>query len=763
MDKNTQSPPHDSAQSHLTGKSAYFDDIKEPEGTLHMALGLAEIAAGEIVKMDLSAVQSAEGVLLVITQEDIPNDADISAVHAHDEPILAKNKISYHSQPIFAVVAQNRALARKAARLAQIEYREAAPILNLDDAQKNGRLVTEGAKFERGSVDQALQNSKHKIKTRFDVGGQEHFYLEGQGALVIPEENNELVIHSSTQNPTEVQHLLASLLGIMAADITIITRRLGGGFGGKETQPVIFAGLAAIAARKLGKPIKIRLDRDEDFAITGKRHDFRLEYEAGFDDQGHIHAVDGVLSARCGYAADLSGPVTDRALFHADNAYFYDHVRLVSKPLFTNTASNTAFRGFGGPQGVIMAENLVDDIAAHLDEDPLTIRLRNFYGQRGNITPYHQQIRDEVGKRIIEELAEDCNYQTRRAEILEFNQKNRTQKKGIAITPVKFGISFTATFFNQAGAQALVYKDGSVQLNHGGIEMGQGLNIKMKQIAASEFGIALDRVLVSATNTSKVPNTSATAASSGSDLNGKAVENAIQTIKSNIAGFLAEKWHVRAIDVQFLGGKVFAGEHHSLSWEDAVSQAYFARVPLFAGGFYKTPDIHWDREAGQGDPFYYFAYGAACSEVLVDRYTGDYKITQVDILHDVGTSLNTAIDLGQVEGGFVQGLGWLTREELIWDQKGVLRTHAPSTYKIPLASDIPEHFSARLVDWNENFRPTIRRSKAVGEPPFCLAISAFLALKMAVRSVGTNPIVHLDAPATPERVLMAMDARDGGL
>ncbi len=752
---------HDSGHKHVSGQSVYIDDIPMPKGGLHGAFGLSQIAHGEILSMDLDAVRLAPGVVEVFTAADIPGSIDISPTHCGDEPLLAGKKVMFFGQQLFLVVAHTRDEARQAAKLAKIEYKELPSIINIDQAIAAGSgVVTSGAVFKRGDIDEGIARSTHHIAGELNVGGQEHFYLEGHVALAIPNEDDEVLVHSSTQNPTEVQAMVAHCLGIAAHKVVIEVRRMGGGFGGKETQPTIFAAMAAIAAKKLGVAVKIRPDRDDDMTMTGKRHDFKLQYKVGFDDDGLIEAFDADLYARSGFASDLSGPVTDRALFHSDNAYYYPNVALRSHPLRTHTTSNTAFRGFGGPQGVILAEHVIEDIARKLDMDAFDVRMKNLYGKRGNITPYHQEVTDNIAPRLMSELAENCAYKKRLKAVHDHNASNGTTKKGISLMPVKFGISFTATWFNQAGALIHVYTDGSVQVNHGGTEMGQGLNIKMAQIVAEEFQIPLDMITVTATNTSKVPNTSATAASSGSDLNGKAVEDAALKIKSRILAFLSEREGLEVVQ----SSEGFVAGDKVISWKDAVKDAYLERIQLSDTGFYKTPDISWDRDLGRGSPFYYFSYGAACSEVTVDRYSGDYTVDRVDILHDVGKSLNPGIDLGQVEGAFIQGMGWLTKEELVWDDSGCLRTHAPSTYKIPLTSDLPKEFEAKLVDWSENTKPTIRRSKAVGEPPFNLAISVFCALDMAVASVGGAKMpTGLDAPATPERVLMAMDARDGGL
>ena len=674
-----------------------------------------------------------------------------------DEPLLADDLVEHVGQPVFAVAAETRDLARRAARLAEIAYEPLPPVLDIAAARPGGKLVFTPLKLERGDSGTALAEATHRLRGRLKVGGQEHFYLESQAALAVPGEDGDVLIYSSTQHPSEGQHIVSRILGIPSHAITVEARRMGGGFGGKETQSNLFAAVAAMVAARLHRPAKIRPDRDDDMIVTGKRHDFEIDYDIGFDDDGRIGAVEMVLAARCGYSADLSGPVTDRACFHADNAYYYENALIRSLPLKTNTQSNTAFRGFGGPQGVMAAERVIDEIAYALGRDPLEIRRRNFYGQTDrNVTPYHQTVGDCIIHDLVDELERTSGYQARRAAIRKHNAGNPILRRGIALTPVKFGISFTATHFNQAGALVHVYADGSIQLNHGGTEMGQGLYIKVAQVVAEEFQVDLGRIRITATNTGKVPNTSATAASSGADLNGMAAQAAARTIKQRLAAFAAEKWSVPADEVVFAGGKVSAGSHCE-TFDALVEAAYRARVSLSSTGYYKTPVINWDRAAGRGHPFYYFAYGAAAAEVTVDTLTGEYRVDRVDILHDVGRSLNPAIDKGQVEGGFIQGMGWLTTEELWWDDKGALRTHAPSTYKIPACGDCPPVFNVRLAEGIENRSETIHRSKAVGEPPLMLAASVLHALSDAIASVADYRLCpRLDTPATPERVLFTI-------
>ncbi|MEM8819645.1 MAG: xanthine dehydrogenase molybdopterin binding subunit [Pseudomonadota bacterium] len=745
---------HESAPKHVTGAAVFLDDMAQPADLAHAYLGLSEIARGRIEALDLDAVRATPGVLAVLTADDFPHN-DISPTGKGDDPILPAREIAFCGQPLFAVVATTREIARRAARRARVETTTATPVLNVASAEAaGGALVTEPLTLARGDAEAGLARAPLKLDGRMVIGGQDHFYLEGHIALAIPGEDGDMTVWSSTQHPSEVQHMVAHTLGVSSSAVTVKVRRMGGAFGGKETQSNLFACIAAIAARRLGRPVKIRPDRDDDMLATGKRHDFVVDYSVGYAPSGRITALDATFRARCGFSADLSGPVTDRALFHADNCYFYEDIRLRSRPLLTNTVSNTAFRGFGGPQGMLAGERVIEEVAYALGRDPLQIRRANFYRDGADITPYHQRVEDNIIARLVDELEASADYQARRAAVIEANRESPVIRRGIALTPVKFGISFTATWYNQAGALVHVYRDGSVHLNHGGTEMGQGLNTKVAQVLAEALGVPLDRVAITATATDKVPNTSATAASSGSDLNAMAALDAAEQIKARL------KEHLVALhgrQVAFENGH-WVASGRLLEWCSVVESAYMSRVSLSAAGFYATPEIHWDRAAGRGKPFYYYAYGAACSEVAVDTLTGEYRVERVDILHDVGRSLNPAIDRGQIEGGFVQGMGWLTTEELVWDGAGRLRTHAPSTYKIPLASDLPRDFRVRIAEWSENSKRTVKRSKAVGEPPFMLAISVLEALSMAVASVADYRICpRLDAPATPERVLMAAE------
>ena len=753
--------PHDAAKLHVTGAARYVDDIPTPQGTLHLVFGLSDVAHGTIKSVDLSKVHAAGGVVDVLTADDLPFENDVSP-SAHDEPLLAEGTVHYVGQPIFLVVATSHFAARKAAQLAEVEIDPLPAILTIEDALEADSRFEEGPRiWSRGDLPKAMKSAKHRLSGTIDMGGQEHFYLEGQAALALPQEGGDMVVHSSTQHPTEIQHKVAHALGIPMHAVRCEVRRMGGGFGGKESQGNALAVACALAAHRTQRPCKMRYDRDDDMIITGKRHDFRIAYDVAFDDAGQVQGIEFTHWTRCGWAMDLSLPVADRAMLHADNAYFLPAVKITSHRLKTNTQSATAFRGFGGPQGVLGIERVMDAIAHELGLDPVAVRKVNYYApmgktdpSRGTTTPYGMEVTDFILDGITDRLLTSANYGKRKQAVADWNATHDYLKRGIAFSPVKFGISFTLTHLNQAGALVHVYQDGSIHLNHGGTEMGQGLFQKVAQVAASRFGVSIDAVKITATDTDKVPNTSATAASSGSDLNGMAVAAACDTIRDRIAEAVAKAWGVSASDVQFKDGNVTAPSSQSVTFAEAAQIAYVNRVSLSSTGFYKTPDLAWDRIKGEGRPFFYFAHGAAITEVVIDTLTGENRILRTDILHDAGASLNPAIDIGQIEGGYVQGAGWLTTEELVWDGKGNLRTHAPSTYKIPAASDRPQVFNVAL--WDEpNPEQTIYKSKAVGEPPFMLGISAFLALSNAVAACGPN-YPDLQAPATAEEVLAAI-------
>jgi xanthine dehydrogenase large subunit len=790
-----KSLPHDAARLHVSGVARYVDDIPTPRGTLHLAFGLSPHAAGKLNGMDLDEVRNAPGVVKVFTAAELPPHCDTSPSN-HDEPLLATDRVHFAGQPLFLVVATSHLAARHAARLGAIDITPETPILSIEDALAADSRFEDGPRiYQKGDATGALSSAAHTLSGTVNIGGQEHFYLEGQAAMALPQDNGDMLVHSSTQHPTEIQHKVAEAIGRPMHAVRVETRRMGGGFGGKESQGNALAVACAVAAMATGKPCKMRYDRDDDMVVTGKRHDFRIDYTVGFDAQGRVTALDVTHYTRCGWSMDLSLPVADRAMLHADNAYHLRDIKITSHRLRTNMCSATAFRGFGGPQGIVGIERIMDHIAHHLGQDPLDVRRVNFYADstsapttgeaidhrdvpadgdadlasrgappspdstvpaetgKGQTTPYHQPVTDCVINALTERLAETADYAKRRAAIREWNAQQPVLKRGIALTPVKFGISFTLTHLNQAGALVHVYQDGSIHLNHGGTEMGQGLFQKVAQVAASRFGVSPELVKITATDTAKVPNTSATAASSGSDLNGMATQNACDTIRGRIEAHLAERYQTTPDKIRFADGMVRIGEE-KITFAQAVASAYENRVSLSATGFYKTPDIEWDRIQGRGRPFFYFAYGAALSEVVVDTLTGENRILRTDILHDAGASLNPALDIGQVEGGFVQGAGWLTTEELVWDDKGLLRTHAPSTYKIPACSDRPDIFNVDLWD-APNPVATIYRSKAVGEPPLMHGISVLMALSDAVAACGPN-YPDLQTPATAEAVLAAV-------
>ena len=754
-------PRHESAHLQVSGEARYIDDVPEPAGTLFAAFGTSPHAHARIRGVDLAAVRACPGVRAVLTAADVPGVNNYGGIVA-DDPLFAETLVEYQGQPLFAVLADSHQVARRAAKLAKIDFEVLPAILTVEAALDAASWIAPPRSLVKGDSAAALARAPHRIQGRTACGGQDHFYLEGQIAFASPEEDGQVRILSSTQHPTEVQHMVAHALGCASHLVRVECRRMGGGFGGKESQPSLLAAVVAIGALRTGRPVKLRLDRDDDMIITGKRHPFLLEYDVGFDDQGRILGADFMLASNCGYSSDMSGPVNDRAICHVDNAYFLEHVTVRNFQCKTHTVSNTAFRGFGGPQGMFVIEHAIDCIATRLGLDPLDVRRINYYGVGSrNETHYGQVITDNILDAITRQLEASSDYRARRAALRSRNAQSPVVKRGLAFTPVKFGISFNATHLNQAGALVNIYSDGSVLLNHGGTEMGQGLYTKVAQVVARELGIALSRVRVSAADTAKVPNTSATAASSGSDLNGMAAKDACRQLRERLAAHAAKLWGVDPGEVVFADGRVSAGAH-ALAFDELVHQAWFARVSLSAQGFYATPKINWNRVKLHGNPFYYFAYGVACTQVAVDTLTGETRIERADILHDAGTSLNPALDLGQVEGGFVQGAGWLTSEELWWDDAGRLRTHAPSTYKIPTAGDIPAIFNVRLVEHEPNREDSIYRSKAVGEPPLMLALSVYHAIRDAVASVADYRVAPaLDAPATPEAVLNAVDALQG--
>jgi len=749
--------PHESAIKHVSGSAEYTDDILEPNGTLYGAIGWSKKAHAIIKKIDLKDVCNSEGVVKVIKYDDVPGTNDVGPVFPGD-PIFASKKVEYFGQPIFAVAARSIDLARKAVKKAKISYKELKPIITIKDAHKSKSYLFKPKKISKGNASKVIKTSQNCFKGSLITGSQEHFYLEGQVCMTIPKEDNDYLIFSSTQHPSETQQILAKMLNLDSNSISVIVRRIGGGFGGKETQSFIFAAICTLLSHRTKSPIKLRIDRDEDIIITGKRHDFYSDYEVGFNNEGLIEGIKINLSSRCGVSPDLSVAINDRALFHIDNTYYLPNILITNYLCKTNTASNTAFRGFGGPQGMMCIENIIDNIARYLKKDPIDIRQKNFYRiKNNNITHYGMKIEDNIIKDLFNDLKKQANYQKRSKEIKEFNKKNIFFKKGISITPVKFGISFTTTFLNQAGALVHIYNDGSVYLNHGGVEMGQGTFTKIAQLAANELGLPIDKIKLSETNTSKVPNTSASAASSTTDLNGFAVLQAIKKIKININNYVKDKYNSKIKNVEYKNQKIIFN-NKTFIFKDLIKEVYLNRISLSSTGFYSTPKIHFDKKTFTGRPFYYFAYGAAVAEVKLDILTGENKLLKVDILHDAGNPINPAIELGQIEGGFIQGMGWLTMEEVKWKNNGEISTHSPSTYKIPTSNDMPLNFNTKIYSKGKNVENVVNRSKTTGEPPLMLAMSVFFALKDAISSISNYKVSpDLIAPATTENLLSAIN------
>ena len=756
MDKIfTKNIEHESAVKHVTGKAIYTDDISEPKNLLHAVIGYSNCSKGVIKKIDYKDVLSSEGVVDIITEKDIEGINDVGPIFKGDKIFTSKN-IEYYGQPIFAVIAKTNNLAKKAALKVKIDLKISKPIVSIEEALKKKSFVLKPKHLTRGNIKDGFKKSDNILKGKLYSGGQDHFYLEGQIAMTIPQEDNNFLVYSSTQHPSETQQIIGKVLKQNYNSIHVIVRRIGGGFGGKETQSFLFAAITSIAAKKLSKPVKLRVDRDDDMIMTGKRHDFLFDYEVGFNNNGEILALKIMMASRCGISPDLSGAINDRAIYHIDNAYFLPNIEINSYRCKTNTVSNTAFRGFGGPQGMFCIENIIENIAQKLNREASEIRKINFYKDKiKNTTHYGMRITDNVIEDIFNKLIKKSNYKKRKIEIDNFNKKNKVLKKGIAITPVKFGISFTTTHLNQGGALVHIYTDGSIHLNHGGIEMGQGLMTKLALVASNEFGLNYENIKISSTDTEKVPNTSASAASATTDINGAAIVNAINNIKSGLNEFIYDYFKTNS-KIKYENNFVYF-DKRKISFKELINTAYLNRIPLSSSGFYKTDKINVNTKTLQGRPFLYFTYGAAVTEVIIDKLTGENKILQVDIIHDVGNSINKRIDKGQIEGGYIQGLGWLTTEEVSWKSNGVLTTHSPSTYKIPTAGETPFKFNVEIYDRGFNKEKVINRSKAVGEPPFMLAISSFIALKDAVYNAnkGKNS-ENLIAPATAENILKSL-------
>jgi xanthine dehydrogenase large subunit len=748
----------------VTGSATFTDDMPELAGTLYAALIMSPVAHGELIGdgIDRDAILKAHGVVAVYTAKDIPGENNCGPI-VHDDPFLAVGKVEFLGQAVAVVVAREMLYAREAAHKAKVLVKELPPILTIDEAMAAKSFVMPAKGITRGNASEAIANAPRKVKGSTETGQQEQFYMEGQITYAVPREDGQLTLYSSTQHPDGNQREAAAALNLSTNDVEVICRRMGGGFGGKEGNASIFSQSAALAAFKLQKPVKLRVNRDDDMMITGKRHDFRIDYEVGYDDEGRILGADITLLSRCGYSTDYSGPVNDRACLHIDNCYFIPNLKLISHRCKTNTQSATAFRGFGGPQGMFGIETIIEQIANDIGKDPLDVRMLNIYQDpavSGNpatmVTQYGQTIADWVGDKVITQVATEAKYRERRDSVNAFNKVNKRRKRGLALVPLKFGISFTATMLNQGGALLNIYMDGSVSVNHGGTEMGQGLNTKMAQVCADGLGIDLSYVRVTGTDTQKVPNASATSASSGADINGAAIMNATAQMRARLAPVAANMLGCKDTEVNFANSMAHGGGK-SVEWTAVAKQAWLDRVGLSVAGFYMTPEIKYDFATLTGHAFYYYCYGASVSEVEIDTRTGEWWLKAVDIVHDAGKSINPAIDKGQIEGGYVQGMGWLTMEECIWDKKGKFLTHGPSTYKIPVAGDIPEHFNVTLFD-GSNLKPTPFNSKAVGEPPLMLALSTFFALRDAVSaSANHQTVVHMSAPATPEKILMSCE------
>ena len=749
---------HDSSSKHVTGEAVYVDDIPEPPNTLHVQIGMSTRAHAKIKSLNLEGVESASGVKTILTAADIVGSNDFGHAQLSDDRVFADGIVEFHGQAIFAAVADSYHQARSAVRSAQISYEDLEPILTIEDALKARSFLGDPIVLEKGDASSALKSSRNRLKGRVQCGGQEHFYLEPQVSLAVPKESGDMHIYCATQDPSAVQHLVARVLGKPANAVTVEVRRMGGAFGGKETLATHFAAVAALAAQKTGRPAKCRLDRDDDMILTGKRHAFLFDYDVGFTDEGRITAIDMLVAGNGGYSADQSPYILQRAIYHCDGAYYLENARFRGYACKTNICTSCAFRGFGSPQALLAAERIMDRIAIHLNKDPLEVRKLNLYGvEDRNITPYDWKIEDNILPQIIEEIEQSSDISNRRTQIRYFNKNSPWLKKGIALLPLKYSVGFTATFLNQAGALIHIYQDGSIMLNHGGTEMGQGLFIKVAQIVAEEFQVDLSKIKITSTVTDKVPNTTATAASSGTDMNGAAAQIAARSLKKRLTEFASRHYNTPVEDIEFKNGAVRIGQNF-IEFAELVHHAYMNLVSLSSSGFYKNPDIGVNAKTMKGRPYHYSAYGAAVVEVAIDTLTGETKVLRIDILHDVGRSINPSIDLGQLEGGFVQGMGWLTSEELYWNRDGELQTHAPSTYKIPVASDRPADMRMRLVEWSKNREDTVFRSKAIGEPPLNLAVSVFNAITDAVASIADHKICpNLDAPATPERILAACD------
>lgn len=748
---------HESAVGHVTGSAQYVDDMWTSFARCAHAWPVcAPHAHAHVHEIDDSAALRMPGVLRVLTARDVPGENDVGPAR-RDEPLFP-SEVCFYGQAVAWVVAETEQQARAAAKHVSVKYAWLPAVLSIEAAIAAGSFLTDPERMQRGDTDEGLRSAEHRLQGQLFIGGQEHFYLETQAALAFVDESGALFVHSSTQHPTETQAICARVLGLQEHRVIVQCLRMGGAFGGKETQANSWAAVAALAAYKLERPVRVRLTRQQDFSMTGKRHPFLARFEVGFDARGKLQGLAIELFSDGGYSLDLSQPVLGRAMFHVDNCYHLPNVSVVGRVCRTHCVSHTAFRGFGGPQGMLVIEDILARVAAQLELPPELVRARNFY-KPSDTTHYGQTVKDaDRIPRIWTELLHTSDFNARAAAVSQWNLARVHKKRGLAITPVKFGISFTTSFFNQAGALVLIYRDGSVQVNHGGTEMGQGLHTKILPIAADALGVELDAVRIMPTRTDKVPNTSATAASSGSDLNGAAVRAACETLRERLAEVAAADFGVPSAEIAFEAGKVYPKHQPELAkrFADVVERAYLQRVSLAATGYYRTPGIHYDRTTGKGEPFHYFAYGAAVSEVELDGFTGQHRLLRVDILHDVGSSLSPLIDRGQIEGGFIQGVGYLTSEELLWNQQGQLSTQGASTYKLPTFSECPEFFHVALLE-RAHEPGVVHGSKAVGEPPFMLAISLREALRAAIAAFGRSVDDEIPSPITPEVAFWAIE------
>lgn len=756
---------HHSAHQHVTGQSVFVNDMDFSGKLLHGLVAYSPHARAVIKSIDFGKALSLKGIAAILSANDIPGQNQMGPI-VHDEPCMAENAVDFIGQAVLLIAAETPEIARKAEKLIRIEYEPQTAVLDIETAIREKHSLTVQRKIETGNVDKAFKDPEHLISGSLITGAQEHWYLETQSCICVPGEAGEFTVYSSTQHPSETQAIVAEVLGISSNAVTVETKRMGGAFGGKETQANHVAAWSALLASATGRPVKIHLFRDDDQIMTGKRHRFLSEYKAAFDKDGRILALDAALHSDGGASLDLSGAIMERAMFHIDNAYFIPNLRVTGQVWKTNYPPNTAFRGFGGPQGMAVVETVIDRIARQLKKDPAEIRKLNFYRENeNNITPYGQKLSGVRLQSLYDRLIQRSGYSQLRKEVKEFNRQQEFYKKGLALTPVKFGISFTTSFLNQAGALVHIYRDGTVQVNHGGTEMGQGLHIKILEVAAVELGLSHDRIRITSTNTSKVPNTSATAASSGSDLNGMAVKDATRKLKDRLkpiaANLLEKKTSKRPNpeNIVFKNNLAVNADDPSqfVTFGEVVGAAYLAQTSLSATGFYKTPGLHYDKEKGKGHPFHYFAYGMAVSEVLMDTLTGYHHISKTYIVHDVGNTLNHRIDRGQIEGGFIQGVGWCTTEQIKWDDNGFLLTHSPDTYKIPGVRDIPDVFDVEILENIPNPN-TIHNSKAVGEPPFMLAFSVWLAIKDAISAVGDHRFEpEFNLPATNDEIIVSIE------